>query len=118
MTCLPDPIGFLYHSAIFIQSNLKPSSTPDHVPDSGSEWRHQLIQLVLEDEPGLAATSGGKIHVSLQWVESVMKDVHSSKRDTQAAIKEFKGVRQYKPLFFNHIQGVDEQVIDVISSAP
>ena len=88
LTCLPDPIGFLLHSALFIRSHLIPSSNPQ----LDSNWRHQLIDLVLEDKPGLAATSGGRIHISLHWVGSILGEVKASKRDMQSAVKEFKGV--------------------------
>lgn len=88
LTCLPDPIGFLYHSTSFIRAHLNFSSSIV----SPSNWRHQLIELVLENEPGLAATSGGKIHVSLQWVTATMHEVRDGKRDMQEAVQEFKGV--------------------------
>ena len=57
-------------------------------------WRHQLIELELEDAPGLAATSGGKIRVSLHWVGALMREVQRDQRDMPSTVKEFKGVRQ------------------------
>lgn len=85
-SCLPDPIGFLAHSASFIRSHL---TTPSAGP---SKWRFNQIHLSLEDEPGLAYTSGGKINVSLQWIGDVMRDVQDGGRPIESATKEFKGV--------------------------
>jgi hypothetical protein len=92
--CLPDPIGFLAHSASFIRSHLATSSAGPY------KWRHSQIHLTLEDEPGLAYTSGGEIHVSLQWIESVMRDVQGGGRAIESATKEFKGVCECYHLFF------------------
>ncbi|WRT64507.1 uncharacterized protein IL334_001439 [Kwoniella shivajii] len=86
LDCIPDPIGFLYHSSSFISKRLSLSNS-DQI-----EWRHQLIQLELEDKDGLAATSGGKIAVSLKWVERIMHEVQRGSKNVQSAIKEFKGV--------------------------
>lgn len=99
LTCLPDPIGFLHHSAHFIRPHLSRSSTqnPSSRQAQAEAWRHQMMELILEDEPGLAATSGGRIHVSLQWVGGVMREVQGGKRDMQSAVKEFKGVRELSP---------------------
>ncbi|WVR04854.1 hypothetical protein IAU60_001866 [Kwoniella sp. DSM 27419] len=88
LSCLPDPIGFLYHSAALIRRHL----CLDAGNDTGVDWRHQLIQLELEDKEGLAATSGGKIGVSLQWVDKVMQTVDKGERKMEGAVKEFKGV--------------------------
>ncbi|WWD21747.1 hypothetical protein CI109_106234 [Kwoniella shandongensis] len=87
LSCLPDPIGFLYHSATFISKHLSLNA------EQGlTDWRHQLIELALEDKDGLAATSGGKIGVSLKWVGDVMRTVERGERGVDGAIKEFKGV--------------------------
>ncbi|WVF69508.1 hypothetical protein IAT40_004285 [Kwoniella sp. CBS 6097] len=91
LSCIPDPIGFLYHSSTFIAKHL--SLSIEHGGNGGGiEWRHQLIQLELEDKEGLAATSGGKIGVSLKWVENVMTSVEKGERSVDGAVKEFKGV--------------------------
>ncbi|WWC59752.1 uncharacterized protein I303_102314 [Kwoniella dejecticola CBS 10117] len=97
LECIPDPIGFLYHSASFISRFLILNEHPGNPRDPGKiepdiEWRHQLIALELEDKDGLAATSGGRIGVSLKWVEGVFKDVKNGVRSIESATKEFKGV--------------------------
>ncbi|WVW78132.1 hypothetical protein I302_100083 [Kwoniella bestiolae CBS 10118] len=86
LQCVPDPIGFLYHSSSFIQQRLSLDNT------HSIEWRHQLIQLELEEKDGLAATSGGRIGVSLRWVEGIMRSVRDGERDMKGATREFKGV--------------------------
>ncbi|KAK6903428.1 hypothetical protein I203_106931 [Kwoniella mangroviensis CBS 8507] len=90
LQCIPDPIGFLYHSSTFIHRHL--NLDDGRGPGGGIEWRHQLIQLVLEDKDGLAATSGGKIGVSLRWIEGIMNQVERGEKGMDGAIKEFKGV--------------------------
>ncbi|WVQ98335.1 hypothetical protein IAU59_005458 [Kwoniella sp. CBS 9459] len=93
LSCIPDPIGFLYHSSSFIISHLSLSAHEGGANDGGGiEWRHQLLQLELEDKEGLAATSGGKIGVSLKWIEKVMLSVEKGERNVDGAVKEFKGV--------------------------
>lgn len=100
LDCLPDPIGFLHHSSSFIRSHLSlPASNPSTnlpsiPPDDRSQtpWRHQLIELVLEDSEGLAATSGGKIVVSLRWVDNVRQEVQDGRRELVSATNELKGV--------------------------
>ncbi|KAK8847658.1 hypothetical protein IAR55_005517 [Kwoniella newhampshirensis] len=87
LACLPDPISFLYHSATVISRHLSLN------PEQGvTDWRHQLIELALEDKDGLAATSGGRIGVSLKWVGDVMRTVERGERGVDGAVKEFKGV--------------------------
>ncbi|EIW71078.1 hypothetical protein M231_03523 [Tremella mesenterica] len=98
LSCIPDPIGFLFHAAGLIRSHLIPSSSYVHPSQNSGEkqneprWRFQLIHLELEDKGGLAATSNGKIVVSLQWVGNILENVKEKKSDKQSAIKEFKGV--------------------------
>ncbi|WWC86618.1 uncharacterized protein L201_001495 [Kwoniella dendrophila CBS 6074] len=87
LDCIPDPIGFLYHSSFFISKHLSPNNEQGKI-----EWRHQLIQLELENKDGLAATSGGKIVISLKWIENIMNQVKRNEKSKQSAIKEFKGV--------------------------
>ena len=84
--CLPDPIGFLHHCVVQIISYLSP--TYPNAP----RYRHQSITLLLDPHyDGLAATSGGQIRMSLQWVENVKKSVEQG-REIEDATKEFKGV--------------------------
>lgn len=102
LECLPDPIGFIFHAACFIRARLSPSGpTPwsDTTSQSGPSggmpelpWRHQMIELELEDKPGLAATMGGKIAISLHWVADIMHQVRDGRRSLAAAAMEFKGV--------------------------
>ncbi|OCF44781.1 hypothetical protein I317_01270 [Kwoniella heveanensis CBS 569] len=93
LSCIPDPIGFLYHSSTFIAKHLSLSAGGGNSGGVNAiEWRHQLIQLELENKEGLAATSGGKIGVSLKWVENVMTSVERGERSVDGAVKEFKGV--------------------------
>lgn len=84
--CVPDPIGFLHHCIIQITSYLSP--TFPNVP----RYRNQSLSLILDPEyDGLAATSGGQIRVSLQWVKNVQETVRDG-REIEDATKEFKGV--------------------------
>jgi len=84
--CLPDPIGFLHHCVVQIISYLSP-----HFPQAPS-YRHQSLTLILDPHyDGLAATSGGQLRVSLQWVDNVKKSVEQG-REIEDATKEFKGV--------------------------
>lgn len=53
------------------------------------------MELVLEDKDGLAATSGGRIGVSLKWVEKIMDEVRKGQKRVEMAVKEFKGVCRY-----------------------
>ena len=55
-------------------------------------WRHSSIGLVFEDGPGLAATCGGEIKVSMQWVGSLMAHVRDGGRSRVSATREIKGV--------------------------
>ncbi|WWC68215.1 uncharacterized protein I206_102138 [Kwoniella pini CBS 10737] len=87
LECIPDPIGFLYHSSSFISKNLILNEKPEEI-----EWRHQLITLELENKDGLAATSGGKISISLKWVEEILNQVKKGNKTYENSIKEFKGV--------------------------
>lgn len=57
------------------------------------------MELVLEDKDGLAATSGGRIAVSLKWVRNIMDEVRKGQKRVELAIKEFKGVCMYLILF-------------------
>lgn len=102
LECLPDPIGFIYHAACFIRDRIHPlGSTPWSGPVSQGgpsggmpelPWRHQMIELELEDKPGLAATMGGRIAVSLPWITDIMHQVRNGRRSIAAATHEFKGV--------------------------
>lgn len=87
LSCLPDPILFLHYAAAFIYPRL--------TLGNGGGWRHQLVELVLEDKDGLAATSGGRIGVSLNWVGNIMDDVRKGQKRVEMAVKEFKGVCTY-----------------------
>lgn len=89
LDCLPDPIGFLAHSANLIRFHLGCGSS------GPSKWRHDSIQLILEDHDGLAHTCAGDIHVSLKWIGDIMRQVQDKRRDKESAIKEFKGVCEY-----------------------
>ncbi|AFR97327.1 hypothetical protein CNAG_04889 [Cryptococcus neoformans var. grubii H99] len=84
LSCLPDPILYLHYAATYIHPRLSLGN--------GSGWRHQLVELVLEDKDGLAATSGGRIAVSLKWVRNIMDEVRKGQKRVEMAIKEFKGV--------------------------
>lgn len=53
------------------------------------------MELVLEDKDGLAATCGGRIGVSLNWVGNIMDDVRKGQKRVEMAVKEFKGVCTY-----------------------
>jgi hypothetical protein len=86
LSCVPDPIGYLAHSASFIRSHLGSGSS------GPSKWRHSDLHLILEDEDGLAYTSAGKIHISLRWVGDLERQVKDGARDMQSATKEIKGV--------------------------
>ncbi|WVQ77580.1 hypothetical protein IAR50_007268 [Cryptococcus sp. DSM 104548] len=88
LQCLPDPIMFLHYAALFIRPRLALAQGDSNA----GGWRHQLITLELEDKDGLAATSGGKIGVSLHWVERSRQEVMSGKKHVEQAVKEFKGV--------------------------
>ncbi|ODO11291.1 hypothetical protein I350_00067 [Cryptococcus amylolentus CBS 6273] len=93
LQCLPDPIMFLHYAALFIRPRLAlghGGGGGDGQPGGG--WRHQLITLELEEKDGLAATSGGKIGVSLDWVERARQEVMGGKKHVEQALKEFKGV--------------------------
>ncbi|RSH92435.1 hypothetical protein EHS25_008850 [Saitozyma podzolica] len=94
LTALPDPISFLHTSSARILGQLSPSSHPhsDSADRPAPRWRHQLVHLELEDKPGLAATSSGRIAVSLHWVGDIMRQVEDGRRDLKSATKEFKGV--------------------------
>ncbi|ORY30248.1 peptidase of plants and bacteria-domain-containing protein [Naematelia encephala] len=83
-TALPDPIGFLYHSAQLIRDHL--------VIDPQARWRHQLIELKLVDEDGLAWTSDGRMSVSLRWMSNILDETKDGRKDMRAAAKEIKGV--------------------------
>jgi hypothetical protein len=84
--CLPDPIGFLHHCVVQITSYLSPSFPHPR------EYRHQSLTLILDPNyDGLAATSGGQLRVSLQWVQNVKSSVEQG-REIEDATKEFKGV--------------------------
>ncbi|OCF54043.1 hypothetical protein L486_08483 [Kwoniella mangroviensis CBS 10435] len=74
LQCIPDPIGFLYHSSTFIHRHL--NLDDGRGPGGGIEWRHQLIQLVLEDKDGLP----------------LLQEVERGEKGMDGAIKEFKGV--------------------------
>lgn len=91
LSCLPDPILYLHYAATYIHPRLSLGN--------GSGWRHQLVELVLEDKDGLAATSGGRIAVSLKWVRNIMDEVRKGQKRVEMAIKEFKGVCTYLILF-------------------
>jgi hypothetical protein len=84
LDCLPDPLGWLAHCALFIRARL----------DEGErcEWRYNQIELVFENGPGLAATSGGLIKVSMQWIGSLMAHVRDGGRSRASATREIKGV--------------------------
>lgn len=71
-------------------SRLNPLQDRPNLPET--PWRHQMIRLELEDKPGLAATSGGKVAVSLHWVSDIMREVQQGSRSLAAATHEFKGV--------------------------
>lgn len=99
LDCLPDPLGWLAHCALFIRNRLSP---PNH--NSGQyaksqsiheEWRHSQIHLIFEHGPGLAATSGGTIKVSMQWVGSLMAHVRDGGRSRASATREIKGVCKF-----------------------
>lgn len=84
--CLPDPVGFLHHCVVQIISYLSPTFP------ASPKYRNQSITLVLDPNyDGLAATSGGLIRVSLQWVANVQQSVRDG-REIEDATKEFKGV--------------------------
>lgn len=96
LTALPDPISFLHASSTQILGQLSPRSHPhsDSADRTAPRWRHQLVHLELEDKPGLAAASSGRIAVSLHWVGDIMRQVEDGRRDLASATKEFKGVRE------------------------
>lgn len=84
--CLPDPIGFLHHSVVQIISYLSPTFP------AAPKYRNQSLTLILDPHyDGLAATSGGLIKVSLQWIAGVQQSVRDG-REIEDATKEFKGV--------------------------
>jgi hypothetical protein len=84
--CLPDAIGFLHHCVVQIISYLSPSFP------NAPRYRHQSITLILDpDYDGLAATSGGQLRVSLQWIKNTQDSVRQG-REIEDATKEFKGV--------------------------
>ncbi|ORX35891.1 peptidase of plants and bacteria-domain-containing protein [Kockovaella imperatae] len=87
LLCVPDPCLFAYYSALFIHRHFTSSSSTGPI-----RWRHQHIELELEDKDGLAATSGGRIGISLHWIGNVMKDVNEGRRTMDSAAQEFKGV--------------------------
>lgn len=82
LKCIPDPIAFCHQAARLIQSRLSPGTT----------WRHQILELELSEEDGLAWTSGGHVRLSLRFVEHVAKEVEEGGRTMEAAIHEFKGI--------------------------
>ena len=89
LSCIPDPCLTTYYSALLIHRHLV-SSSETGVP----RWRTRRILLELEDKDGLAATSGGRIAISLRWVGNVMRDVQAGKRAMDSAAQEFKGVSE------------------------
>ncbi|KAL7422042.1 hypothetical protein Q5752_003815 [Cryptotrichosporon argae] len=114
LEALPDPVGFAYHAANYAASHLVlgESGVP-HVGGHGGggdeseqgeggqgeqsgyaarRWRHQMVQIELEDKPGLAATAAGHIGISLHWVADIMRQVRTGERDMASATREFKGV--------------------------
>ena len=92
LACVPDPCTFAYYSALVIHRHLTPAVGSSNTV----RWRHPNIQLELEDKDGLAATSNGRIAISLHWVGSVMQDVQAGKRKIESAAQEFKGVGEFE----------------------
>lgn len=89
--CLPDPVGTAYHAMWFARNFLTLPQQQDM-----ATWRHRTIDVLLEDKPGLAWTSGGRITISLQWCNNLLNDCRSGKRTMQDCTFEFKGVSEYQ----------------------
>jgi hypothetical protein len=91
LDCIPDPPAYLLHASTLIQKFL----TPQQAEQRETKWRHQLIELKLVDEEGLAWTSEGRVHVSLKWVDRIRIEEENGGKKRDEAVKEFKGVCEY-----------------------